>query len=550
MMAACVPVARLAQIGQASSSSFQCSLKLGSAPPLQRGNAGGQALLTPPPPLLALRRRRRRSRGATMFARASSTTDGKADEFEAASSVASELQASTSVASHVSADVPVEVAAAVPESPPSVPNRKVVILVEPSPFSHVSGMKNRFQCLIRELRNAGDEVLVVTPDPNPPKEFFGARVMRVMGFVAPFYRVPTFLLSLGLSVRVFWTLLSNRPDILHVSSPGFIVFAGILYAKLLRIPLVVSYHTHIPAYIPQYTFKWLVWPMWAVIRFCHRMADVTLVTSSQILEEFVANRCRKGHIEVWKHGVDTEVFHPRFKSAEMRHILSEGHPDAPLIMYVGRLGAEKGLDHFQAVIDALPNCRVALVGDGPYRKTLEEKFAGKRVYFAGMMHGETLSAAYASADVFFMPSESETLGFVVIESMAAGTAVVAVRAGGIPALIEDGKTGFLYAPGDLASAVERIQALLTDRELLNTISTSARAAVEQWGWRAVTKHLREHQYQAAIQRKGLGYRHRWMLLRVGVMQRLRRFVQAIAQFYHSMYLHLSQALGGRRSGAL
>ena len=54
--------------------------------------------------------------------------------------------------------------------------RRVAIFVEPSPFSHVSGMKNRFENLIRELRKAGDDVLVITPDPKPPKEFCGARV--------------------------------------------------------------------------------------------------------------------------------------------------------------------------------------------------------------------------------------------------------------------------------------------------------------------------------------------------------------------------------------
>lgn len=57
------------------------------------------------------------------------------------------------------------------------------------------------------------------------------------------------------------------------------MFASILYAKLLAIPLVVSYHTHIPEYIPRYTWSGLVQPMWSLIRFASRMADLTLVTS-------------------------------------------------------------------------------------------------------------------------------------------------------------------------------------------------------------------------------------------------------------------------------
>ena len=73
----------------------------------------------------------------------------------------------------------------------------------------------------------------------------------MLGFSLPFYRSPTLLLSMGLSVRVLWHLLRHRPDVIHVSSPGLLVFATILYAKMLAIPLVVSYHTHIPEYIPQ-----------------------------------------------------------------------------------------------------------------------------------------------------------------------------------------------------------------------------------------------------------------------------------------------------------
>jgi glycosyltransferase involved in cell wall biosynthesis len=70
----------------------------------------------------------------------------------------------------------------------------------------------------------------------------------------------------------------------------------------------------------------------------------------------------------------------------------------------------------------------------------------------GMMKGQELSEAYASADVFVMPSETETLGFVVLEAMASAVPVVAVAAGGLTDIIsQDGKTGLLYSPGQLQS---------------------------------------------------------------------------------------------------
>lgn len=104
-------------------------------------------------------------------------------------------------------------------------------------------------------------------------------MVNVLGFSLPFYKSPTLLLSLGLSIRVFWYLVTRRPDVIHVSSPGLLVFSAIMYAKLLAIPLVVSYHTHIPEYIPKYTWRGLVEPMWNVIRYCTLVADLTLVPS-------------------------------------------------------------------------------------------------------------------------------------------------------------------------------------------------------------------------------------------------------------------------------
>ena len=106
------------------------------------------------------------------------------------------------------------------------------------------------------------------------------QVVNVLGFSLPFYKSPTLLLSLGLSIRVFWYLVTRRPDVIHVSSPGLLVFSAIMYAKLLAIPLVVSYHTHIPEYIPKYTGgRSLVEPMWNIIRYCTLVADLTLVPS-------------------------------------------------------------------------------------------------------------------------------------------------------------------------------------------------------------------------------------------------------------------------------
>lgn len=128
-------------------------------------------------------------------------------------------------------------------------------------------------------------------------------------------------------------------------------------------------------------------------------------------------------------------------------------------------------------------------------------FFGMPVVFTGTLHGEELSQAYASGDIFVMPSESETLGFVVLEAMSSGLPVVAARAGGIPDIIpgdQEGKTGYLFNPGDLDDCLSKIEPLLHDQQLRETTGKAARVEMEKYDWRAATRKIRNEQYNAAI----------------------------------------------------
>lgn len=337
-----------------------------------------------------------------------------------------------------------------------------------------------------------------------------SQVVDVLGFPLPFYSSPTLLLSLGLSVRVLYHLITRRPDIIHVSTPGILVFAATLYAKMLSVPLVVSYHTHVPEYIPKYTWPGFVRPMWALIRMWTRLADLTLVTSAVMKAELTANKCHDKQIEIWQRGVDTEVFHPRYRSTARRAAMLGGLPDdTTLLVYVGRLGAEKNLYQLRDWLDRLgaahpqacPPVALSFVGDGPERAALEAYFKGYPVTFMGMLRGQALSEAYASGDVFAMPSETETLGFVVLEAMAAGLAVVAVRAGGLCDIITaPGRTGLFYEPGDVDTASAHVAALAHDAAARRRMGLAAREDVTAWGWAAATQRLRSRQYGRAERR--------------------------------------------------
>ncbi|XP_074571046.1 sulfoquinovosyl transferase SQD2-like isoform X3 [Curcuma longa] len=378
--------------------------------------------------------------------------------------------------------------------------RRIALFVEPSPFNYISGYKNRFQNFIRNLREMGDEVIVVTNHQGVPQEFHGAKIIGSRSFPCPLYNnVP---LSLALSPRIISEVAKFKPDIIHASSPGIMVFGALAIAKMLCVPIVMSYHTHIPKYIPRYTWGWFVEPMWMVIRFLHRAADLTLVPSAAISKDLIAANATEAHkIRLWNKGIDSKSFHPRYRSQEMRARLSNGEPEKPLLIHVGRIGKEKNLDFLKRVMDRLSGVRIAIIGDGPYRSELEEMFAGVPAVFTGMLQGEELSQAYASGDVFVMPSESETLGQVVLEAMSSGTPVVAARAGGIPDIIpeeHEGKTSFLFSPGDVDDCLSKVQRLLSCDELRETMATAAREEMQKHDWGAATRVIRNENYNAAI----------------------------------------------------
>ena len=227
----------------------------------------------------------------------------------------------------------------------------------------------------------------------------------------------------------------------------------------MKIPLVMSYHTHLPSYAVNYLgfIPGVEKFAWDLLRFAHSRADLTLVTSPQMQKELTSQGIPR--VDVWRKGIDTERFDPKFKSAEMREIMTEGNPDDFLMVYVGRLGAEKRLKDIKGMLAKMPNARLALVGKGPQMEELQEYFKDTKIKFMGQMTGDELSQAFASADVFVMPSDSETLGFVVLESMASGVPVVGANAGGIPSLIKDGEDGFLVEAGDVDGFVDCLKKL-------------------------------------------------------------------------------------------
>ncbi|BAT51394.1 Glycosyl transferase, group 1 [Nostoc sp. NIES-3756] len=356
----------------------------------------------------------------------------------------------------------------------------------------VDGIVTRLRHTVDHLQRLGNQVLVVAPD-GGITEHKGAKVYGVSGFPLPLY--PELKMALP-RPAIGYALEDFRPDIIHVVNPAVLGLSGIFYSKVQKIPLVASYHTHLPQYLQHYGLGMLEGLLWELLKGAHNQAALNLCTSTAMVEELSAHGIER--VDLWQRGVDTEIFQPELASVEMRSRLSQNHPQSPLLLYVGRLSAEKEIERIKPILEAIPQARLALVGDGPHRQALEKHFAGTNTNFVGYLMGTELGAAFASADAFIFPSRTETLGLVLLEAMAAGCPVVAACSGGIPDIVTDGVNGYLFDPkADIQDAINATIRLLENRQERDTIRQNARIEAEKWGWAAATRQLQDY-YQKVI----------------------------------------------------
>jgi glycosyltransferase involved in cell wall biosynthesis len=348
----------------------------------------------------------------------------------------------------------------------------------------IDGIVTRLVHTLDQLTALGHEALVFAPH-RPPPSYAGHRVVRIPAVsFRPWY--PELFLGLP-RPRLGRELDAFRPDIVHVVNPVVLGLWGTLIARQRELPLLASFHTDITQYALHLRLSFLSPLSRRFLRDVHNQAHVNLCTSQPMVNSARGLGIRR--VRLWPKAVDTERFHPGRRSAAMRERLTDGHPESPLLLYVGRLSFEKRLEWLYAPVTQIDGVRLAFVGSGPAEAALREKFAGTRTVFTGYMGGDQLAAAYASADVFAFPSDTETLGFVAMESMASGVPAVGARAGGVPDVIQHERNGLMFTPGDLGDLVAQLRRLLTDAELRARLGRQARADMEACSWRAATESL-------------------------------------------------------------
>ncbi len=344
----------------------------------------------------------------------------------------------------------------------------------------------RVVCLTLEhLQRRGIQAVVVAPEQGM-REYAGAQVIGVPCVRNPVYpegRIGFPTLGAYRKVKAF------APDLIHSFHPVNIGMMGVVHGHWLHKPILSSFHLDIAHMAAHYGMPLLGRLLKHLVTYGFNQSAYSLAPSRLIQAKMRAEGVKK--VGWWQRGVDAEQFHPRFRREEVRAVLSDGHPEDVLLLYVGRLAPEKNLEGLRAVLENVPNTRLALVGGGPQREALEAHFAGLPVHFAGYRTERGLAEAYASADIFVFPSAFESFGLVILEAMAAGLPVVSTRVGGAADLITEGETGYLVEVGDVQGMVEGVRRLASSAEVLRAAQQAARHHAEHFDWSVIMDALIE-----------------------------------------------------------
>ena len=278
----------------------------------------------------------------------------------------------------------------------------------------------------------------------------------------------------------------HQPDVLHISTPGPVGLVGYLAARMLKIPVLGVYHTDFPAYIDHlFEDAAFTYMCRRYMQFFYKPFSNIFTRSEDYVEALEQLGMQRDRCTALLPGVDTETFHTRFEDPTVWGRMGVD-PDAVKVLYVGRVSVEKNLPMLAGVWkDASRrfkelglNAQLVVVGDGPYRPTMEREL--NSVKFLGFRHGDELSSIYASADMFVFPSITDTLGQVVMESQASGLPVLVTDQGGPKEVVTEGETGFVL-PADRPDLwIDRLVQLVRDQGTRQRMGDAAHRAMQPY----------------------------------------------------------------------
>ncbi len=291
------------------------------------------------------------------------------------------------------------------------------------------------------------------------------RCYRLRSLPVPGHAPYRFLLDMAATRRI---MASERPDIIEVGSPGFAPWHVLAESRRRGIPVVGFFHSNVARLVtghaehPGLARRAGASLAWKYLRRLDRDYACTMVAS-----RYAAAELARGGIENTAHvslGVDLRRFHPDHRLANHRVHEQLGAQSRPLVVFLGRIAAEKRVDvllRAWARVARRTGAVLAIIGDGPMRRALQSRHPHRDVHWLGFLHhrGE-LASLLASADLLVSPGDSETFGLAALEALASGTPVLSADHGGGAELVRESRAGLVYESGSPESLAWQLETLL------------------------------------------------------------------------------------------
>jgi glycosyltransferase involved in cell wall biosynthesis len=366
---------------------------------------------------------------------------------------------------------------------------RIALVTETWP-PEVNGVAATISRVVEGLRERRHQVQLVRPrqpadgaaaDPaHDPAPAGAADQILVRSLPIPRYPHLRMGLPAGRCLRARWR--EQAPDVVHIATEGPLGWSALHTALRLGLPVTTDFRTNFHAYSRHYGLGWLQRPIEGYLRHFHNRAHCTMVPTEALRRQLEAAGFER--TTTVARGVDTLAFGPAHRSEALRRSWG-AEPADTVVLYVGRLAAEKNLDTlllaYRAMREIDPRLHLVLVGDGPQRAEIAARCPG--AVLAGQRRGDDLAAHYASGDLFLFPSLTETFGNVTPEALASGLPVLAFDDAAASQLVRSGVNGALVARHDQAGFVEQARRWACEPRRARAMGPAARhtALGLEWG---------------------------------------------------------------------
>lgn len=325
------------------------------------------------------------------------------------------------------------------------------------------GVETSIETFRKTLEQMGHQVFVFAPyfpvykDENP--NVFRFRSVRIIKKPPIHFAFP-FLPLNGLRERVDLPL-----DIVHSQTPFGMGLLGKYVSYHQKIPLLYTHHTHYPEYAKVYFKEKLVLPKLAefLVKWYSDMCDGVIAPSLKI-KRLLQKYGVKKQIFVLPTGINLEFFRKEPGRKEKIRAQLKIKAAQKVLLFAGRMGKEKNLDFLvkscAEIVKIIPQTRLVMVGDGPHLPILKELARDlkltENIIFTGSISYSQIPGYYQAADVFLFASLTDTQGLVILEAIASGLPVVALKDEAFSQMVLARKNGFLIKkarPKDFAQKV-------------------------------------------------------------------------------------------------